>query len=83
MVKGFLTARAIVQIGHFVRPKALPSVGPTLFLFQIETDCREALAILDGASHLSALRKIARAISRDDVRIKRMATSFTVSVLIV
>jgi hypothetical protein len=56
--------------------------GSFLFLFHIETDVEKTRAILDGASHLSALREIACVISHDDVRIKGMATSFTVSILV-
>lgn len=37
-----------------IRHAGLPS-SPTQFLFHIETDRKEALALLDGTSHLSAL----------------------------
>jgi len=43
----------------------------------------ETLAVLDGASHLSALREIGRVISSNGVRIERMAAPFTVPVLVV
>ena len=76
---------SIFRVGvnyHFNRPGwSASQIGP--FVRHIETDAKETPAILDGASHLPALREIACFISHDDVRIEGMATSLTVSILVV
>ena len=54
-----------------------------LFVFEIETDRREALAAFDLTPHLSTLGKVTFVIRDDDVRVERVAASFAVPVLIV
>jgi len=57
--------------------------GPAIFLFQIETDGKQTLTVLDGTTHLSARRKVIHVIGHNDVRLEGVAAPFTVSGLVV
>ena len=75
-------SRKLPLVGRSVHRRSL-SLRFGTFLFHIETNGKQTLAVFDGASHLSALRKVACVKSSDDVRIEGMAASFTVPALVV